>query len=137
MRSRGCAPRDANPVAYSGLYTAEQQRTAYPDIEPAMTSCRRKTLTGRRLNVMNKHKDLFCPILSRIAARERHRAARRPIEASRMFARSWAFAMMWWCACVRTPRARASMLALHPDTAARFRRQCRAHSQARSKISRT
>src|SRR5215813_4562995 len=25
-------PRDANPVQYAGLYAAEQQRTAYPDI---------------------------------------------------------------------------------------------------------
>src|SRR3981081_3512901 len=27
-------PRDANPIAYAGLYAAEQQRAAYPDIEP-------------------------------------------------------------------------------------------------------
>jgi hypothetical protein len=27
-------PRDANPIAYAGLYTAEQQRAAYSDIEP-------------------------------------------------------------------------------------------------------
>jgi uncharacterized protein (DUF1499 family) len=27
-------PRDANPIAYAGLYAAEQQRTAYPDIGP-------------------------------------------------------------------------------------------------------
>jgi uncharacterized protein (DUF1499 family) len=27
-------PREANPIAYAGLYAAEQQRTAYPDIEP-------------------------------------------------------------------------------------------------------
>src|SRR5262245_51830311 len=27
-------PRDANPVAYAGLYAAEQQRTAYPEIGP-------------------------------------------------------------------------------------------------------
>src|SRR6202048_1137231 len=27
-------PRDANPIAHSALYAAEQQRTAYPDIEP-------------------------------------------------------------------------------------------------------
>src|ERR1700756_3201013 len=31
-------PRDANPVAYAGLYTAEQQRTAYSDIEPDLTN---------------------------------------------------------------------------------------------------
>jgi hypothetical protein len=27
-------PRDANPVAYQGLYAAELQHTAYPDIDP-------------------------------------------------------------------------------------------------------
>src|SRR4029077_18497044 len=27
-------PRDANPIAYAGLYAAEQQRKAYPDVGP-------------------------------------------------------------------------------------------------------
>src|ERR1700751_886779 len=27
-------PRDANPITYAGLYTAEQQHTAYGDIDP-------------------------------------------------------------------------------------------------------
>lgn len=31
-------PRGANPVAYAGLYAAEQQRAAYPDIEPLMVT---------------------------------------------------------------------------------------------------
>ena len=31
-------PRDANPVTYAGLYTAEQQRAAYSDIEPDLTN---------------------------------------------------------------------------------------------------
>ncbi len=31
-------PRDANPVAYAGLYAAEQQRSAYPDIGPLGTN---------------------------------------------------------------------------------------------------
>ena len=31
-------PRDANPIAYAGLYTAEQQNAAYPDIEPDDTT---------------------------------------------------------------------------------------------------
>src|SRR6202166_4081015 len=31
-------PRDANPVTYAGLYTAEQQRVAYSDIEPDLTT---------------------------------------------------------------------------------------------------
>src|SRR5208282_4369854 len=30
-------PRDANPVTYAGLYTAEQQHAAYSDIEPDLT----------------------------------------------------------------------------------------------------
>jgi hypothetical protein len=31
-------PRDANPITYAGLYAAEQQRTAYPDIGPLGTN---------------------------------------------------------------------------------------------------
>jgi hypothetical protein len=31
-------PRDANPVTYAGLYTAEQQHAAYSDIEPDDTT---------------------------------------------------------------------------------------------------
>jgi hypothetical protein len=31
-------PRDANPIAYAGLYTAEQQHNAYSDIEPDDTT---------------------------------------------------------------------------------------------------
>src|ERR1700745_2574285 len=31
-------PRDANPITYAGLYTAEQQHAAYPDIEPDDTT---------------------------------------------------------------------------------------------------
>jgi hypothetical protein len=31
-------PRDANPITYAGLYTAEQQHTAYSDIEPDDTT---------------------------------------------------------------------------------------------------
>jgi hypothetical protein len=30
-------PRDANPIAYEGLYAAEQQHAAYSDIEPDLT----------------------------------------------------------------------------------------------------
>jgi uncharacterized protein (DUF1499 family) len=30
-------PRDANPIAYAGLYAAELQRAAYPDIETLVT----------------------------------------------------------------------------------------------------
>src|SRR5262249_18051958 len=31
-------PRDAHPVTYAGLYAAEQQRAAYPDIGPLGTN---------------------------------------------------------------------------------------------------
>src|SRR6202167_5981846 len=30
-------PRDANPITYEGLYAADQQHTAYSDIEPDLT----------------------------------------------------------------------------------------------------
>ena len=40
-------PRDANPVTYAGLYTAEQQHAAYSDIEPDDTTA---TLAGRPRN---------------------------------------------------------------------------------------
>ena len=37
-RWRALRPRDANPVTYAGLYAAEQQRAAYPDIGPLGTN---------------------------------------------------------------------------------------------------
>ena len=33
-------PRDANPIAYAGLYAAELQHDAYSDIEPDRYQCR-------------------------------------------------------------------------------------------------
>ena len=41
-------PRDANPVAYAGLYTAELQHAAYSDIEPDITDSSPQKLTTRR-----------------------------------------------------------------------------------------
>src|SRR3974377_1230025 len=35
-------PRDANPITYAGLYAAEQQHAAYPDIEPYRTPATRQ-----------------------------------------------------------------------------------------------
>jgi hypothetical protein len=54
-------PRDANPVAYQGLYAAEQQRTAYPDIDSDDTSVApqrvfdvaMKVITRRRWRVVD------------------------------------------------------------------------------------
>jgi hypothetical protein len=54
-------PRDANPIAYAGLYTAEQQNAAYPDIAPDDTtatpqeaySAAMKVITKRRWRVVD------------------------------------------------------------------------------------
>jgi Protein of unknown function (DUF1499) len=64
-------PRDANPVTYTGLYTAEQQRGAYPDIGPLGTNATPQAAYRAALAVMNKHKDSFlAPYWRVIDARE-------------------------------------------------------------------
>ena len=52
-------PPDANPAAYAGLYAAEQQRNAYPDVGPLGTSATPEAAYRAALTVMNKHKDSF------------------------------------------------------------------------------
>jgi uncharacterized protein (DUF1499 family) len=49
-------PRDAHPVTYAGLYTAEQQRTAYSDIEPDMTSVSPQEAYDAALKVITRRK---------------------------------------------------------------------------------
>lgn len=49
-------PRDANPVVYAGLYAAEQQRAAYPDIEPLVLSATPKETFDAALAVVTKRK---------------------------------------------------------------------------------
>jgi uncharacterized protein (DUF1499 family) len=49
-------PRDANPVAYAGLYAAEQQRTAYPDIGPLGTATTPQAAYDAAVAVINKRK---------------------------------------------------------------------------------
>jgi uncharacterized protein (DUF1499 family) len=49
-------PRDANPVTYAGLYTAEQQRTAYSDIEPDMTSVSPQEAYDAAMKAITKRK---------------------------------------------------------------------------------
>jgi uncharacterized protein (DUF1499 family) len=49
-------PRDANPVAYAGLYAAEQQRTAYPDIGPLGTNATPEAAYNAALAVVNKRR---------------------------------------------------------------------------------
>ena len=49
-------PRDANPVTYAGLYTAEQQRVAYSDIEPDLTTASPQEAYNAVLKVIGKRK---------------------------------------------------------------------------------
>jgi uncharacterized protein (DUF1499 family) len=49
-------PRDANPVAYAGLYAAEQQRIAYPDIGPLGTNATPEAAYNAALGVVNKRR---------------------------------------------------------------------------------
>ena len=49
-------PRDANPVTYAGLYTAEQQRIAYSDIEPDLTTASPQEAYDAVLKVIGKRK---------------------------------------------------------------------------------
>jgi uncharacterized protein (DUF1499 family) len=49
-------PRDANPVAYAGLYTAEQQRVAYSDIEPDLVTASPQEAYNAVLKVIAKRK---------------------------------------------------------------------------------
>jgi uncharacterized protein (DUF1499 family) len=49
-------PRDANPIAYAGLYAAEQQRAAYPDIEPLDEDATPEVAFKATLAVVTKRK---------------------------------------------------------------------------------
>jgi uncharacterized protein (DUF1499 family) len=49
-------PRDAHPVNYAGLYAAEQQRAAYPDIGPLGTNATAQNAYDAVLAVVNKRK---------------------------------------------------------------------------------
>jgi uncharacterized protein (DUF1499 family) len=49
-------PRDANPVAYAGLYAAEQQRTAYPDIGPLGAAATPQAAYDAAFAIVNKHR---------------------------------------------------------------------------------
>jgi uncharacterized protein (DUF1499 family) len=48
--------RDTNPAEYAGLYVAEQQRAAYPDIEPFETASNVRALYDSALAVIKKRK---------------------------------------------------------------------------------
>ena len=49
-------PRDANPVTYAGLYTAEQQHNAYADIEPDDTNSSAQEAYDAAMKVIIKRK---------------------------------------------------------------------------------
>ncbi|HXW41971.1 MAG TPA: DUF1499 domain-containing protein [Xanthobacteraceae bacterium] len=49
-------PRDANPIAYAGLYTAEQQNAAYPDIEPEETTATPQEAYDAAMKVITKRR---------------------------------------------------------------------------------
>ncbi len=49
-------PRDANPVTYAGLYTAEQQHAAYSDIEPDETTATPQEAYNAAMKVITKRK---------------------------------------------------------------------------------
>jgi len=49
-------PRNANPIIYAGLYAAEQQRRAYPDIEPLMVTVPPKAAFDAALTIANKRR---------------------------------------------------------------------------------
>jgi uncharacterized protein (DUF1499 family) len=49
-------PRVANPVVYAGLYAAEQQRNAYPDVEPLLLEASPTTAYEGVLAVVTRHK---------------------------------------------------------------------------------
>jgi uncharacterized protein (DUF1499 family) len=49
-------PRDANPVAYAGLYAADQQRRSYPDIGPLTVNTTPQATYDAAYAVINKRK---------------------------------------------------------------------------------
>jgi Protein of unknown function (DUF1499) len=49
-------PRDANPIAYAGLYTAEQQNAAYPDIAPDDTTATPQEAYAAAMKIITKRR---------------------------------------------------------------------------------
>lgn len=75
-------PRDANPVAYAGLYAADQQRRAYPDIGPLTVNAAPQATYDAAYAVINKRKWRIVDARAPQAARREGRieaVARTPI----------------------------------------------------------
>src|SRR6202790_2155013 len=68
-------PRDANPVTYAGLYAAEQQHTAYSDIEPDLTDATPQEAYDAAMKVIIKRKWRI------VDARPPQGSALRPVDA--------------------------------------------------------
>ena len=49
-------PRTANPVIYAGLYAAERQRLAYPEVEPLLVPATPKEAFDAALSVANRRR---------------------------------------------------------------------------------
>jgi uncharacterized protein (DUF1499 family) len=74
-------PRDANPIAYAGLYSAEQQRRAYPDIGPLTVNATPQATYDAAYAVINKRKWRIVDARAPQARREGHieAVARTPV----------------------------------------------------------
>jgi uncharacterized protein (DUF1499 family) len=71
-------PRDANPAAYAGLYSAEQQRKAYPDIGPMLVNTTPEAAFEAARTVIAKRRDTpIAPLWRVIELRAPLAAARR------------------------------------------------------------
>jgi uncharacterized protein (DUF1499 family) len=74
-------PRDANPIAYAGLYAAEQQRRAYPDIGPLTVNATPQATYDAAYTVINKRKWVIVDARPPQARRQGHieAVARTPV----------------------------------------------------------
>ena len=75
-------PRDANPIAYAGLYAAEQQRRSYPDIGPLTVNASPQATYDAAYAVITKRKWRIVDARAPQAARREGRieaVARTPI----------------------------------------------------------
>ena len=79
--------RDANPTTYAGLYAAEQQRAAYPDVGPLGTNATVQAAYDAALAVVNKRR--WRIVDARAPQAGRREGASKPSRAPR----SWGFAM--------------------------------------------
>ena len=117
-------PRDANPIIYAGLYAAEQQRAAYPDIEPLEEDASAQVSYNAALAVITKRRwrivDQRAPAAA--APRGPHRGGGAHADHGISRRRGGAGARRRR----RLAHRRALLLALRH---LRFRHQCRAHTQ--------